>query len=213
MFHSHNKALDSSAATMRLSRHEGSIACGISAYCAALRIRVYLWRINARRTVRTEEYLTRLKDEGFLLHCRRISRLIVHEFVRNEDAIRQAGRERRLVSPAVTVGEITISSVGEVPQGCSICQDTHYPDECASLVGCSCTFGRLCLRGLLNQNSPWSNRCPNCRAVLHEPLVWGPQPWKKSQVGLLWTLNRNVECLRKEIEELYECRQDVSVPA
>lgn len=200
--HSHNTELASSASTMRLAGEEGSLECGISAYCAALRIRLYLWRMAvAKRGIHPEEHKQQREDEGFMKHCTRISELIAQEYIRNNNSIRWAGGRPRLISEAISIDNITTQFLElKAEQACSICQDAHPATQCVTLKKCDCTFGRNCLRGLLNQDSPWSNRCPNCRAVLHEPLEWAQPPWSRSQVGLLWNLRQNAHCIQKEIQ-------------
>ncbi|OAL45171.1 hypothetical protein IQ07DRAFT_661965 [Pyrenochaeta sp. DS3sAY3a] len=139
----HNTKLASSASTMRLAGEEGSMECGISAYCAALRIRLYLWRMAvAKRGVCPEEHMQQVEDEGFMKHCIQIAEVIAQEHNRNEDSIRWAGGRPRLLSDAIDINRITTRYLeAKAEEHCSICQDTHPTTECVTLI--KCDYGKV----------------------------------------------------------------------
>jgi hypothetical protein len=183
-----------------------SLECQLSGYCAALRIRFYLWRmtrLNAMCRLRT--YKRKVKAECFRCYYKQLSSLATQEFGRIQDpASGQFNNVRReLVGKPIEVNAIAIPLIDTSAQFCTICQDIHLALECVSPLNCSCVFGRDCLQPLLNRDTPSSYACPNCRTRLHEPLEWRPIEISREHdvaVGLLWALRSNIACLQREIK-------------
>ncbi|CAO2647388.1 Nn.00g083100.m01.CDS01 [Neocucurbitaria sp. VM-36] len=193
----HNEALADSAP--RIEQDDENVECIFSSYCAALRIRFYLWRMarvhlmcllrNCKRSVKTR-YLR--------YHNKQILNLITQEFSRLQEDYFQA-IERRIVGEPVDITTITKPFYHTAAHFCSICQDTHEGAQCVVPLNCQCVFGRACLEPLLNRDSPSSYSCPNCRGRLHEPLKWEPLPADNERglrIGLLWAIRSNAVCLK-----------------
>ncbi|KAF1848042.1 uncharacterized protein K460DRAFT_403343 [Cucurbitaria berberidis CBS 394.84] len=188
----HKEALEETASIVELD--DESIQCRLSAYCAALRIRLYLWRMTRACSMsRSRTYKRHVKDQCFRRHSKLIFNLISQEFSRMRDDHFQAV-ERRLDGDPVEITAITKPLCHPTTEFCTICQDMHIGSQCVMPLNCQCVFGRDCLNPLLNRDSPSSYTCPNCRTRLHEPLKWMPLPSNNErgrQIGLLWALRHN----------------------
>lgn len=196
-FCSHKEALADTASIIELD--DESIECRLSAYCAALRIRFYLWRMTRSNPMcRLRKYKQYVKDQCFRTHIKQIFNLITQEFSRMQDDHFQVV-ERRLDGEPVDIAAITKPLHHTTVEFCTICQDTHGGSQCVMPLKCECVFGRDCLEPLLNRDSPSSYACPNCRTRLHEPLKWQPLPSNNERgrrIGLLWALRHNAVCLK-----------------
>lgn len=182
-----------------------SLQCHLSAYCTALRIRFYLWRMTRLNPMcRLRAYKRSVKSECFRCYSKQLSSLVGQEFIRIQDpAFGQFQNVRReLVGEPVELATISKPLPGDRAEFCSICQDTHAASECVSPLVCACTFGRDCLQPLLNRDMPSSYTCPNCRKRLHEPLKWKlfeVTSERDMRLGLLWALRSSVVSLQREI--------------
>jgi hypothetical protein len=175
----------------------------LGAYCTALRIRFYLWRMTQHNPMcDTQTYRQRVKKECFQCYLKQLSDLVKQEFVRYLGLNDFADVERELVGEAVDVATISEALTSTAAKFCSICQATHPASECVKPRNCSCVFGRACLQPLLNRDTPSSYTCPNCRSFLHEPLDWklteDSIEWNH-RIGMLWTLRSRVLALEREI--------------
>jgi hypothetical protein len=199
---SHNETMTDSLLSSAMS-HDCNLEWELNAYCAALRIRFYLWRMTRRNPIcDSETYKQRVRKECFRCYCKQLSNLVAHEFVRVQETGNFQDIKRELVGDAVVVATISEALTGTAAQFCTICQDNHPSSDCITPHNCSCVFGRDCLQPLLNRDTPSSYTCPNCRTRLHEPLTWKPlevSSERDIRVGLLWALRSNVVCLQREI--------------
>jgi hypothetical protein len=177
----------------------------LSAYCAALRIRFYLWRMTRPHSMcRLRTYKQQIKAQSFHVNIKHLSALLAMQFVRAREAFFEdfSNVRRELVGEPVKVDSIAEAPISTGNEFCSICQEEHEAQECVSPLNCACVFGRQCLQPLLNRDAPSSSVCPNCRTRLHEPLKWRPIEDSNEYhvgIGLLWALRSNLACLRQEI--------------
>jgi hypothetical protein len=179
----------------------------LSAYCVALRIRFYLWRMTrAEPMCRLQEYKHHIKAESFKGYSRQLASLVAQEFtrVRDPDVGQLDDVRRELVDEPIEVDSVSKELIGTASEFCTICQDTHSTSECVSPLNCDCILGRQCLQSLLNRDAPSSYSCPNCRTQLHEPLQWKPVDITHERdltIGLLFALRTNIASLCREILE------------
>ncbi|KAF2023586.1 hypothetical protein EK21DRAFT_94798 [Setomelanomma holmii] len=203
----HNKALVASLPSLLLDNK--TLERSLSMYCAAFRIRLYLWRMTRPHAMcRSQAIDPQLKAQRFRFYSRQLATLIVQEFFRVQgmEASQWNDVEKELVDEPVTVEAISCNLEGATPQFCTICQENHFTFECRKL-NCDCRFGQDCLKKLLNRDSPSSFSCPNCRAQLHEPLRWRPIDFAHTRnltIGLLLALRANIASLCREITEVPE---------
>jgi hypothetical protein len=203
MSYSHNEAL---AVYVTMASVEGiSLECHLSAYCTALRLRFYLWRLTKLNpTCRLRTYRRDNEAECFDRYCDRITYLVTQEFARLQNPSPELFQDvkRELVSEPVNIESIARALTSTATEFCTICQHDHIGMECVTPLSCTCVFGRDCLQPLLNRDTPSSYTCPNCRARLHEPLKWKPIESScvcDTSVGLLWALQSNLASLEREI--------------
>jgi hypothetical protein len=203
MLCSHNDAL---ARYVALASAVGTnLECHLSAYCTALRIRFYLWRmIKPNPMCHLRTYERQFKGEYFCSYCDQLSNLATQEFGRVQSPPLELFQDvkRELVSEPVRVEFVSRALDTTASEFCTICQHDHMGPECVSPLNCSCVFGRDCLQPLLNRDMPSSYTCPNCRTRLHEPLEWKPIASNGAcdiSVGLLWALRANIACLHCEL--------------
>ncbi|KAF2023673.1 hypothetical protein EK21DRAFT_118544 [Setomelanomma holmii] len=201
----HNEALLASVPTLLLEAE--TLERSLSAYCAALRIRFYLWRMTRSNPMCSlRKYKHELKSEYFRAYSRQLAALIAQEFtrVRDPDMNQLDDVRRELVDMPIEVDAISMQLTGTTSKFCTICQDTHATSDCVSPLKCACILGRECLQALLNRDAPSSYTCPNCRAQLHEPLRWKPVDVNSERdltIGLLFALRTNIASLCREIAE------------
>jgi hypothetical protein len=178
----------------------------LSAYCAALRIRFYLWRMTRPHPMcRLWIYKREIQAQRFHVHLKHLTALIAMHYALAQEAFYGdlSNVRRELVSDPVKVETIAKAPTSTEALFCTICQEEHEAQECVSLLKCACVFGRECLQPLLNRDIASSSVCPNCRTRIHEPLKWKPiEGNDESQItiGLLWGLRSNLACLRLEID-------------
>lgn len=201
MHHSHNEALAQSLSS--ILNPTGSLECQLSGYCAALRIRFYLWRMTRpNATCRLRTYKREVRAELFKSYCKQLHSLTAQEFYRIQEPEFFQNVERVLTSEPVSIAKITRPLGQGMQTFCSICQEEHEASDCVTPLGCSCSFGRDCLQPLLNRDTPCSYTCPNCRTRLHEPLKWRHVDttggWDL-RLGLLWALRNNINNLQREV--------------
>jgi hypothetical protein len=182
---------------------EPSLECHLSAYCAALRIRFYLWRMtkpDPMCSLRT--YKRQRKAQQFGLYLRQLALIANVEYDRAQGppAERFQDIQRELVGEPVTLESVARVLASTASVFCTICQDDHMGSECVSLLTCSCAFGRDCLQPLLNRDTPSSYTCPNCRKQIHKPLKWRLiETDAEAYIGLLRDLRSNIGSLRYEV--------------
>ncbi|KAF2125508.1 hypothetical protein P153DRAFT_389660 [Dothidotthia symphoricarpi CBS 119687] len=199
----HNNALAEDASFDRTN--PDSIGCQLSAYCIALRIRFYLWRMSQKNpmcSLRT--YRRRVQAEKFRDYLKELLAILAQEFNRQQDPAlgHLPSVQRTIVGRPVDVASITEPLSGATYEFCSICQDEHAAVACVKSLECNCVFGRDCLEPLLNRDTPFSSTCPNCRAHFHKPLKWKSIQTtsdRELQVVSLWSLRYNMASLKREI--------------
>jgi hypothetical protein len=178
----------------------------LSAYCIALRLQFYLWRmLQSTLTLQPRTPYEGVQVDMFSRYARRLSVLAAQELARLQDpeSERFQNVTRELISKPVKVEAITRECSSKMQVFCTICQDEHAGSECVSPLACSCIFGRDCLQPLLNRDMLASYTCPNCRSLLHEPLEWRSVMDSSESdlaIGLSWSLRSDVICLQREIE-------------
>jgi hypothetical protein len=183
-----------------------SMESRLSAYCIALRLQFYLWRMSqSTLTCQPHTLYEGVKVDLFSYYARRLSILAAQELAHLQDPLsgRYQNVTRQLISKPVSVEAITRECSSETQEFCTICQDEHAGSECVSPLACSCVFGRDCLQPLLNRDMLASYTCPNCRSLLHEPLEWQSVVDSSESdlaIGLSWSLRSDIISLQREIE-------------
>ncbi|KAJ4377926.1 hypothetical protein N0V83_000756 [Neocucurbitaria cava] len=196
----HNEALADFASNIKEGDDDMNLQ--LSAYCTALRIRLYLWRmVRIHSTCRMRKSGRSNKPEYFDHHVKQIVWRVILEYnLLHEDYFQSV--QRRIIGGPVKLKTITKPFDNDdhtAEQFCSLCQGTHASSDCVVPLNCKCIFGKECLESLLNRDMPSSYSCPNCRSHLHEPLEWElilSSTEQGRQLGLLWGLRNNVVFLR-----------------
>jgi hypothetical protein len=161
------------------------------------------------------KFKRQLKRSGITDNMEQLYQLVAQEFARLQDSASGffEATERTLVSEPIRIETITEAVRTMTPMlptttnmFCTICQDDHPAGETVRTFNCQCSFGKECLDRLLNRDFPFSNTCPNCRTLLHEPLQWrrisdNSQGYRREmRASLLWALRSNLLSLKREIQ-------------
>jgi hypothetical protein len=123
------------------------LECYLSAYCAALRIRFYLWRMTRPNTMcRLRKYNRQVKAECFRLYYKQLLYLVTQEFRRAQDPASEQFHNvrRKLVGKPIEIESIAKPLIGKSSHFCTICQDnTHGIGLRVSTVLRVCIWSRV----------------------------------------------------------------------
>jgi hypothetical protein len=183
--------------------HSKSLECHLSAYCAALRIQFYRWRMTRSNLMCClRAYKSQVEAECFKCYFKQLSYFISEEYscIQGPDRGQFHEVQTGLGDKPIEVNSVIKALMDtKTSHFCTVCEDIHVVSDYVLPQKCSYAFGRECLQPLLNCGTPSSHTLPTYWTRLRGPLKWQPVKIINQRdmiVGLLRALQPTIAYLQ-----------------